>query len=733
MANSDKNILVTPSVGLSANPTIKFNGANNTPTTLRVLDDGTVSFEGTAGQLFSISDGLSGSIFSVNDISGIPSMEVLDTGLVKINQYGGSTVFGASAALQSSSVNARVSIQSGSLTSPALIVRAFTSGSANIQEWHRADGYLYAALNQYGSLYVSGNVQVSTLLAIGSGTRGTEKVFLLNDNAANVGLIIKGAASQTANLQQWQNSAGSVLASISATGHIYTNERITGSNGLSIFNAAAFGSPSLFPPFTYDSIVNITTLYASSPGLVIRGVASQTADLQQWRKSDGTVLAKVDKDGNFSNVAAFAGVNTTSLSAIGGNITTTYGLYNNLPASTNAGIAVLPWAANIPGAIIRGFASQTADLQQWQNSAGTALTTIRSDGSLLITKNGDLATGQAAAFISSPVNSGHSTLSVYSFWYQAGTGISNPAAQTLGINSNNVERMRFTSAGLVLINSSSSTLGGGSVASQLGVVVAEATTVGTVIRGAASQTANLQEWQNSTGTVVASMRGDGLFNSYWGYHTYVQPQSGTGSYMHLTNNGILIVGYNDATNKVFTVKGMASQTGSLQEWQDSAGNILSRVTSSGQVGINTAILSGTLSSTGTLSIVPKSSGDQGIIIRSASGQSVNLQEWQDSSGAVLARLALTGGFSAKQIIASAPDAATTALLTFAAINQTAPHFKAFNSVGDTKFAITPDVWLNFYNSTAPSSNPTGGGYLYVEAGALKYRGSSGTVTTIANA
>ena len=45
MANSDKNILVTPSVGLSTNPTIKFNGANNTPTTLRVLDDVTVSFD----------------------------------------------------------------------------------------------------------------------------------------------------------------------------------------------------------------------------------------------------------------------------------------------------------------------------------------------------------------------------------------------------------------------------------------------------------------------------------------------------------------------------------------------------------------------------------------------------------------------------------------------------------------------------------------------------------------
>ena len=33
-------------------------------------------------------------------------------------------------------------------------------------------------------------------------------------------------------------------------------------------------------------------------------------------------------------------------------------------------------------------------------------------------------------------------------------------------------------------------------------------------------------------------------------------------------------------------------------------------------------------------------------------------------------------------------------------------------------------------TTAPTTNPTGGGVLYVEAGALKYRGSSGTVTTL---
>lgn|SRR5574337_410601 len=33
-------------------------------------------------------------------------------------------------------------------------------------------------------------------------------------------------------------------------------------------------------------------------------------------------------------------------------------------------------------------------------------------------------------------------------------------------------------------------------------------------------------------------------------------------------------------------------------------------------------------------------------------------------------------------------------------------------------------------TTVPTTNPTGGGVMYVEAGALKYRGSSGTVTTL---
>lgn len=45
---------------------------------------------------------------------------------------------------------------------------------------------------------------------------------------------------------------------------------------------------------------------------------------------------------------------------------------------------------------------------------------------------------------------------------------------------------------------------------------------------------------------------------------------------------------------------------------------------------------------------------------------------------------------------------------------------------------TKNIFINNAGA-APSGNPTGGGFLWVEGGALKYRGSGGTVTTIAAA
>ena len=81
MAVSYKNILITPNIGNTADPQIVFSGANssaNTDIYLRVYPDslGTLSFEGSAGQLFSITNDLSNSIFTVSDVSGIPMFDI---------------------------------------------------------------------------------------------------------------------------------------------------------------------------------------------------------------------------------------------------------------------------------------------------------------------------------------------------------------------------------------------------------------------------------------------------------------------------------------------------------------------------------------------------------------------------------------------------------------------------------------------------------------------------------
>jgi hypothetical protein len=99
VADSDKDILITPNRSQTADPSIVFkSGATSgDPITIAVIDDGTtssLSFEGSAGQLFGISNSLTGSIFTVSDISGIPSLEILDDGTVKIAEYGGDTTVG---------------------------------------------------------------------------------------------------------------------------------------------------------------------------------------------------------------------------------------------------------------------------------------------------------------------------------------------------------------------------------------------------------------------------------------------------------------------------------------------------------------------------------------------------------------------------------------------------------------------------------------------------------------
>jgi hypothetical protein len=127
MALSQRDIVITPNRGAATEPTIRFTGADASSSatiTLRVINSstvGTLSFEGSAGQLFAVTDSMVGTIFSVNDVSGIPSIEVLDTGAVKLAQYNGFVTVSTATSIS----GAKLTVQGGTYINGTLTATNF--------------------------------------------------------------------------------------------------------------------------------------------------------------------------------------------------------------------------------------------------------------------------------------------------------------------------------------------------------------------------------------------------------------------------------------------------------------------------------------------------------------------------------------------------------------------------------------------------------------------------------
>jgi len=85
------------SAGTTVIPSMAFIGATNSPITLSVLADNSLSFDGSSGQLFSINNNLStGYIFAVNDISGLPLLRANADGTVTMGEFAGNIGIGLS-------------------------------------------------------------------------------------------------------------------------------------------------------------------------------------------------------------------------------------------------------------------------------------------------------------------------------------------------------------------------------------------------------------------------------------------------------------------------------------------------------------------------------------------------------------------------------------------------------------------------------------------------------------
>jgi hypothetical protein len=161
---------------------------------------------------------------------------------------------------------------------------------------------------------------------------------IANSSVGVVPLVLRGASGQTGRLLELQDNASNALTWIGSAGQVRTSVSIRSISMDSVIGQLAIQSGN-----------------ALTPTAIMRGAASQTANIQEWQESNGATPTFVNSFGGL-RVRTFAG---------------------SYPFS---GLAVGAGAATEIPVIIRGAASQTANLQEWQNSAGTVLASVNSSG-----------------------------------------------------------------------------------------------------------------------------------------------------------------------------------------------------------------------------------------------------------------------------------------------------------------------------------------------------------------
>lgn len=186
MANTYKDIVITPFRGDANNvPVIRFSSGDasvNSDMNVRfyAASNGTLSFEGNSGQMFSITNDMTGTIFSVNDISGIPSIEVNASGQIAMAHFGGNVGIGTANAIYKLDVagDARITgnVILGDASTDTITINGTTISLGNNQNIDAGTLFIDAVNNEVGvgttnptsNLHVVGAANITSSLTVAS-------------------------------------------------------------------------------------------------------------------------------------------------------------------------------------------------------------------------------------------------------------------------------------------------------------------------------------------------------------------------------------------------------------------------------------------------------------------------------------------------------------------------------------------------------------------------------------
>ena len=246
MAASNKNIVITPNIGnTTAFPTIVYTGNANVPMTQAVADDNSIYWSNQTGQLFSISNNLTtGTIFSVNDISGIPFVTVNASGNISLVPFGGANV-----GIGTASPNYPLQVQGNIFTTASA-----WHGNLAITNTTAATSTTTGALTVTGGVGIGGNIFAGIGGNVGIGTSS-----VVSGNA----ISIYGGNVFVAGNIRISNTAAQFGGIVFPDGS-FQNTAVT---GVTLANDTATNAPR-YINFSNTTTGTASVLYASNPGLV---------------------------------------------------------------------------------------------------------------------------------------------------------------------------------------------------------------------------------------------------------------------------------------------------------------------------------------------------------------------------------------------------------------------------------------------------------------------------------
>jgi hypothetical protein len=347
-----------------------------------------------------------------------------------------------------------------------LLLRGASGQTSDLFEIQNSGNVDLVSVNNFGSI-LFGLANGATSILSSNGRIGVQP-----NNAAIVPLTVVGAASQSADLLQVQNSAASNLVYVNSGGGLFATQGIRATN---VSNLATSANSRM--SMGNGGAVVDTSVAANIPLQVQNINASPTGDLTRWLSTASAVLSRITSTGSFyvntnNNTSGIEFLATSGTSLITSN-------GNDLNVRPRFDLLFAP--ADSSGRL-RPSNDNTSDLgiaaNRWRNIWSSGLNVINSTaGNVVATVRG--AASQSADLLQAQTSDGAIRAFISAFGLFA-TG--SPAA--------------------ILLNS-----GGGN--SRVSVSTVSTLDTGITIRGVASQSAVLQSWQNSAGTQLASVSADG--------------------------------------------------------------------------------------------------------------------------------------------------------------------------------------------------------------------------------